>query len=132
MKHPDVEKLEKVLEKQWDKREVEEIRQAIKKERDVDETVAPMLFYCTECEHDYVPRKVTKIESDDWNLNEPFRFWRSVHDNCQTPNIRLITDKVKDKFFIHSETIKRDRRLHKLDMLQPQETGFNMLYGNKL
>lgn len=129
MEHPDVKNLENVLKKNWHKRDVEKARDVLRKQRDVDEDIAPGLFYCSKCKEDYVPKRVYKVESIDWNTNGVFRYWRSKH--CKRWNTRLITDKIKDKFFIKSPSLIRDRRLMKLDMLQPGDTGFSMLYGRK-
>jgi hypothetical protein len=127
--HPDVKRLSDKLHSNWEKRSIDELRESIKKERDVDEDIPPNIFYCSKCEEDYYPRRVYKREVQDWNTKGIFRYWTSNH--CDTWNTRLITDKVKDKFFINSPSVQRERRLRKLDMLQPGETGFNMLYGNK-
>jgi hypothetical protein len=126
MEHPDVIKLENRLHKVWDERDNQALRDSIKKEYDVDEDIPSQIFYCKQCKKDYFPRRVVKVEQKDWTNHGIFRFWRSKH--CGIWNVRLITQKVKDKFFIKSPSVIRDRRRHKLDMLQPQETGFDMLY----
>jgi hypothetical protein len=126
MEHPDVIKLEKRLEKVWEDRDIETQREALKKELDVDEEIPASIFYCTECKKDYFPQRIVKVEQNDWNTGGKFRFWRSKH--CSTWNVRLISQKLHDKFFIKSPSVCRDRRRFKLDMLQPQETGYDMLY----
>lgn len=126
MEHPDVQKLEDRLNSVWDARDNLATREAIKRERDVDEDIPAQIFLCRKCGKDYVPKRIVKVEQQDWNTNGVFRFWRSKH--CGEWNVRLITDKITDKFFIKSPSVIRDRRLHRLDLLQPQETGFDMLY----
>ncbi len=127
MEHPDVTKLEKRLEKIWEGRDIEAQREELKKEKDVNEEIPAQIFYCRVCKKDYFPMRVVKVEQNDWNTGGTFRFWRSKH--CKVWNVRLISQKIKDKFFIKSPSVCRDRRLHKLDLLQPQESGFQMLYG---
>lgn len=127
MEHPDVLKLENRLNKVWEDRDIEAQREAVKKEHDVNEDIPPQIFYCKVCKDDYFPSRIVKVESKDWNTDGIFRFWRSKH--CGTWNVRLISDKLKDKFWIKSPSVIRDRRINRLDMLQPGETGFSMLYG---
>lgn len=127
--HPDVVKLENTLNKVWATRDNQAIRDEIKKEYDVDEDLPPSIFYCTKCKQDYFPKRVVKVESNDWNTHGIFRFWRSKH--CGKQNTRLISQKLKDKFFIKSPSVCRDRRLFANDLLQPTESGFSMLYGSK-
>ena len=127
--HPDVQRLENKLKNTWHKRDIEKARDVLRSERDVDEQIPPNIFYCSKCKQDYTPKRIYKIDSKDWNTNGIFRYWRSKH--CKQWNTRLINDKTKDKFFIKSPSVIKDRRLRKLDMLQPGETGFQMLYGRK-
>ncbi len=126
MEHPDVIKLENRLNKVWEDRDNEAQRQAVKNELEVNEDIPAQIFYCSKCKKDYFPRRIVKVEQNDWNTGGTFRFWRSKH--CGIWNIRLITQKIKDKFFIKSPSVCRDRRLHQLDMLQPFQTGFDMMY----
>lgn len=126
MEHPDVVNLENVLEKVWEKRDIEAQRDVLKKEYDVDEELPASVFYCKVCKKDYFPKRVVKVEQNDWNTGGTFRFWRSKH--CGTWNVRLISQKLKDRFFIKSPSICRDRRVYRLHLLQPQESGYNMMY----
>lgn len=128
MEHPDVLKLENKLNKIWEDRDIEAQREVLKKELDVDENIPASIFYCRVCKKDYFPKRIVKVEQQDWNTHGIFRFWRSKH--CSIWNIRLITQKVNDKFFIKSPSVCRDRRLNKEALLQPGETGFDMLYRN--
>lgn len=124
--HPDLVKLENKLKDVWEARDLEAQIEQLKKELEVNEDIPASIFYCKVCKQDYFPKRVVKVEQNDWNTGGTFRFWRSKH--CGTWNVRLITQKLHDKFFIKSPSVCRDRRIHKLDMLQPQESGFDMLY----
>lgn len=130
MEHPDVVKLENKLNKIWEDRDNEAQRDFLKKELEVDEDTPANIFLCRVCNKDYFPKRVVKVEQNDWNTGGTFRFWRSKH--CGTWNVRLITQKINDKFFIKSPSVCRDRRLHKNDLIQPTETGFNLLYGKNV
>lgn len=130
IEHPDVVKLENRLHKVWEDRDNEAMREAVKKELEVDEEIPAQIFYCSKCKKDYFPKRIVKVEQQDWNTSGTFRYWRSKH--CGIWNKRLITQKIKDKFFIKSPSMIRDRRRYKLDLLQPQETGFDMMYGKNV
>lgn len=130
MEHPDVIQLENRLNKVWEERDIEKARDELKKELDVDEVIPASIFYCKECKKDYFPKRVVKVEQNDWNTGGKFRFWRSKH--CGVWNARLISQKIHDKFFIKSPSVCRDRRINKNDLIQPFETGFNMLYGKNV
>lgn len=127
MEHPDIIKLENKLNSIWEDRDNQAIRDSLKKEQNIDEEIPAQMFYCSKCSIDYFPIRVIKVEQQDWNTNGIFRFWRAKH-NCGNWNVRLISQKVNDKFFIKSPSVCRDRRKHLLDMLQIQDTGFDMLY----
>jgi hypothetical protein len=127
--HPDLVKLENKLKGIWEARDVEAQRDALKKELDINEDIPPQIFYCDVCDKDYFPRRIVKIEQDDWDNGGVYRYWRSKH--CSKWHRRLINHKIKDKFWRKSPSVIRDRRLNSLDMIQPQETGFDMLYGKK-
>jgi hypothetical protein len=129
MEHPDIVKLENKLNSIWETRDIEKARAELKKELDVNEDIPAQIFYCKQCKKDYFPKRVVKVEQNDWNTGGVFRFWRSKH--CGVWNVRLISQKLHDKFFIKSPSVCRDRRRFKEDMLQPTESGFQMLYGAK-
>lgn len=126
MDHPDILQLENKLNKVWEERDLEAQREALKKELDVNEEIPASIFCCKVCKKDYFPKRIVKVEQNDWNTGGIFRFWRSKH--CGVWNVRLISQKLHDKFFIKSPSVCRDRRRFKLDMLQPTDSGFDMLY----
>lgn len=91
MEHPDVVKLENRLNKVWEDRDNEAQRQAVKNELEVNEEIPAQIFYCSKCKQDYFPKRIVKVEQNDWNTGGTFRFWRSKH--CGVWNVRLITQK---------------------------------------
>ncbi len=128
--HYDYQKLVKVLEKQYDERDLIKKREAIRAEFDIDDDIPASIFHCSNCSKDYFPRVVYKIAEDDWNTKQTFRYWKSKC-SCGQWNKRFITQKAHDPFYKYSTTIKRDRAMNYKDLIQPNERGFSMLYGHK-
>jgi len=129
--HDDVRRLRERLEGRWEERDREKMREALRKERDVNDDTPASIFYCRRCQCDFFPRIVFKSQEEDWNTGGTFRYWKAFHRLCGEPEKRLISDKLKDNFWRLSPSVKRQRAVFMKDMLQPQETGFNMLYGRK-
>lgn len=125
--HDDVVKLRTVLEVKWAERDREKRKAALAKELDVDEDVPTNIFFCSKCVCDFRPRRAWKGEDEDWNTGGKFRYWKARHV-CGTWSKRFISDKLKDPFWKLSPSVKRERAMFKRDILQPHETGFNMLY----
>lgn len=127
----DIARLRRCLEKIWEQRDTFEQRELIKKEHDVDDDVPAHIYYCSKCKKDYITNRAYKVSEVDWNRDGFFRYWKTKHKECSTWNRRFISDKLKDPFWRLSPTMKKDRAKHYKDMLQPNETGFSMLYGSK-
>lgn len=128
--HPDTKRLSQYLHKSWDRRDTEERREAAKRELDVDEYVPAVIYFCTDCNKEYVRNRAFKVEEDDWITGGKFRYWKTKH-TCGKWCIRYISQKTKDPFFRLSPSLKIDRSKHYKDLLQPSQTGFSMLYGKK-
>lgn len=85
-------------------------------------------FWCDKCKQDFKSMSIKEVESDWNNPSHQIAFYRSKCDKghwCQ----RLITDKHTDAFWTKSKLVARDKGLHINDIIQPHETGFNLLYG---
>lgn len=87
-------------------------------------------FWCKTCKKDFRAQAVKQTE-DCWNAEQRNAFYRT---KCFKGHwcVRLVTDRHKDGFFIKSKLINLDRGNHFADILQPFETGFNMVYGKKI
>ncbi|MFA6095911.1 MAG: hypothetical protein WC767_03675 [Candidatus Paceibacterota bacterium] len=128
--HDDVVKLSDVMKRNWEERDREKRKKEIEKELNVDESIPASIFYCGKCAVDFKPPGAFKVEEDDWNTGGKFRYWKARH-TCGAWSKRLISQKLKDPFWKLSPSVKADRARYRRDMIQPNETGFNMLYGNK-
>ena len=129
--HYDYQKLTKVIDKQYEERDLIAQRQALRKEFDIDDDIPAEMFYCPCNKKDYRPRVVFKIEENDWNTGQTFRYWKSKCKDCGKWNKRFITQKSHDPFYQQSTSIRKDRRNNYKDLIQPSERGYNMLYGHK-
>ena len=88
-------------------------------------------FYCTDCEEDFAQVAFKQVETDWSNTSQRIAFYKSKHDDCGAWAIRYITDKYSDPYWSESKQVARDRGKHYADILQPWETGYNLLYGRK-
>jgi len=86
-------------------------------------------FYCDTCKQDFVSTATKQIE-EDWNASQRISFYKA---KCWKGHwcIRLVTDRHRDAFFYKSKLVALDRGNHFADLVQPFETGYNMLYGKK-
>ncbi len=107
--------------------------QNIEKQRDMfqkDVASVPNIalsdFWCKKCKVDFYAR--VRKELDSWG---DFAFYRTKHRTCGEWAIRHITDRARDPYWSLSKAVANDRDQHRDDLLQPFETGFNMLYGKK-
>jgi len=88
-------------------------------------------FYCKTCEEDFAQVAFKQIETDWSNSSQNIAFYKSKHDDCGSWAIRHITDKFRDPYWSESKQVANDRGKHFKDLLQPGETGYNLLYGRK-
>jgi len=51
---------------------------------------------------------------------------------CAAACHRLITNAGKDRYWLMSHRVRRDRGRHRLDLLQPSEFGFNTMYPDAM
>jgi len=87
-------------------------------------------FWCEKCSKDFKGVAV-KQEEVDWSRNgQNIAFYKT---KCFQGHwcMRLITDKSKDAFWYRSRAVHKDRGSHYADMVQPGESGFQLLYGRK-
>ena len=83
-------------------------------------------FLCRHCGTEF--RGVTVKQVSKQFDGSYFAFYRHKCE-CGRFTIRHITDKHKDPYWVRSKTVIRDRGLHFRDMVQPFQTGYNLLYG---
>lgn len=87
-------------------------------------------FWCHKCKKDFKAMAIREVETDWTNTNQLIAFYKSKCDKGHWV-IRLITDRNRDGFFQRSKLVALDRGNHYADILQPWESGYELLYGNK-
>ncbi len=86
-------------------------------------------FHCDHCNLDFKQMAVLQVELDWSNLSQSIAFYKGKHRKCGNWCIRLVTDKQRDGFWSRSRAVAVDRGVHHNDLIQPHESGFNLLYG---
>ncbi len=102
-------------------------RQDLIKDNDLVKVVD---FWCHKCKKDF-KGVAQKQEEVDWsNVNQTIAFYKT---KCFKGHwcIRLITDKNQDPFWRQSRFVRKDRENHTLELLQPFEEGYHLLYGKQ-
>ena len=87
-------------------------------------------FWCDECRKDFKAQAIKEVEVDWSNVNQRVAFYRTKHW-CGAWCIRLVTDKNRDRYWFKSKAVRTDRGRHMLDLLQPFEEGYQLMYGKK-
>ena len=99
-------------------------------ERDKEITLAKVVeikdFWCNECEEDFTTVGMKHIDS--WT---PIAYYKTKHE-CGNWCMRHITDKHKDVYWFESMKVAKDKASHSVDMLQPHESNFQLMYGKKI
>lgn len=94
------------------------------------QTIVLTDFYCSECDEDFKSMSVKEVEMD-WSCpTQNIAFYRSKCDNDHWC-IRYITDKYHDPYWMNSPAVARDRGKHYKDIVQPFESGYQLLYGKR-
>lgn len=84
-------------------------------------------FWCERCREDFYAESIKEVERD-WSCpTQLIAFYRTKHW-CGRWCIRLVTDRHKDAYWFKSVRVARDKGVHFEDIIQPHQTGFNMLY----
>ena len=87
-------------------------------------------FHCSRCSDDFKGEAIKQVEVDWSNETQHIAFYKTKCF-CGKWCIRLITDRHKDAYWFKSKNVARDRGRHHGDILQPFETGYNLLYGKR-
>jgi hypothetical protein len=89
-------------------------------------------FHCKRCRKDFKQGSVLNVEQDWSNTAQNIAFYKGKHRECGYWAIRYVTDSVLDPFYRASRRVAQERGKHFADLIQPHETGFNLLYGKKI
>lgn len=89
-----------------------------------------MPFWCRLCARELHAETILEVERGWENPDVPVAFYRT---KCEAGHwcIRHGLDKGRDPYFERSRSVARDRGEHAADVLQPWESGYDMLYGRK-
>lgn len=104
---------------------------AIEERKQVMEDSKPfdlMDFWCSDCKEDFKAHTVREIEQDWTNGAQFIGFYRTKHW-CGKWCLRHLTDKNRDAYWFKSKAVRDDRAKGHNDLIQPFESGFNLLYG---
>lgn len=87
-------------------------------------------FYCHKCNEDFKSQTIKEVEIDWTCMTQRIAFYRT---KCSKGHwcIRHITDRLKDSFWMNSPQVARDRGKYHNDIIQPFQTGYNLLYGKQ-
>lgn len=88
-------------------------------------------FHCVRCREDFQQASVLQVELDWSNLSQSVAFYKGKHRKCGNWCIRLVTDKHRDGFWVRSKRVLQERGKYHNDLIQPYETGYNLLYGKR-
>lgn len=80
-------------------------------------------FWCNTCKIDFGGR--AKKQIDSW---DNIAYYKIKH-TCGTWTLRRITDRLNDLYWFKSRKVAFDRGKSFVDVLQPFESGYNMVYG---
>lgn len=87
-------------------------------------------FWCTRCKRDFVGEAILQVEID-WSCPTQNIAFYKTKCFCGTWAMRYVTDRHSDPYWFRSRKVAGDRGNHALDILQPWETNYQMLYGRK-
>lgn len=87
-------------------------------------------FWCEGCKKDFKSMAVLQVESD-WSCSGQDIAFYKTKCYCGKWCIRFVTDKNKDAYWIKSRTVRAEQGKYANDLIQPYQTGFNLLYGKK-
>jgi hypothetical protein len=116
-------------------REIQKMRDKERNER--NETIKAsdqfiQNYWCEDDKIEYGAYSVKVIESDWTNSSQKISYFASKCPKCKRTLKRLITDKWRDSYYKLSFKVKRDRIDNYRDLLQPHQSGFNMLYNKPI
>lgn len=87
-------------------------------------------FWCRKCKEDFAAETIREIEKDWGDHKSNIAFYRTKCDKGHWC-IRLAMDKFYDPYWRLSRKARKDQGEHFADIIQPFESGFELLYGHK-
>lgn len=132
--HHHIRELIEIQEKRSNDRTLHREHEALLQERRKELASLPtrhtMPFWCSKCREDFQAETILEIEHAWEKPDEVIAFYRT---KCFKGHwcIRLGLDKHRDPYFERSKAVAKDRGEHRADMLQPWDSGYDMLYKRK-
>lgn len=87
-------------------------------------------FWCSDCQKDFKSVAIKQVEIDWSNTKQNIAFYKTKCF-CGKWAIRFITDKNRDGYWVRSRAVGADRGKFHNDLIQPHQSGFNLLFGKK-
>lgn len=132
--HYHIRELIEAQEKRTDDRNYHRNRLKAKEDRDeVIRDAKPVEikeFWCDECGVDFAELVWKQVEVDWSNTTQNIAFYKTKHE-CGNWCIRFITDRWRDPYWFESTQVSVDRGKYHNALIQPFETGYQLLYGRK-
>jgi hypothetical protein len=102
------------------------------RESDIAEAKQSMMkdFWCDECGIDITLLAQKVVESDWTNKSQRIAYYVGQCP-CGCILRRRITDSWSDPYYLVSDSLNKQRTDNYKDIVQPWESGYNMLYGHK-
>lgn len=122
---------EKRAERRTYYRNLEKMREEREKDIAAEDQVKLQGFWCEKCNMDFIALTMKHVQQDWSNPNQRIAFYRTKHKICGMWCLRYITDKLEDPYWSHSKLIAIDRGKAQVDLLQPFETNYNLVYGKQ-
>ena len=127
--HPEIQALVKAHEKrQADRqyhRDIEKMRDDMIKEIKSAPEFEKIHCYCEGCGREFTARAGKIVDS--WS---PIA-WYITKCRCGKRQLRRITDKIWDRYYFKSKEIFKQRFDNFADILQPFQSGYEMMWGKK-
>lgn len=128
-----IERLAERVQKRGEQREMVEEAEKKRTARDREIDKAPSIlrttFYCGRCDRDFDANGY-KCVRDDWTVKGQRLAFYKGQCPCGNWRQRRITDREGDPYFKESSMVKKQRKMHATDMLQPGQFGFKTKYGD--
>lgn len=132
--HYHIRELIEAQEKRSEDRNYHRARIKAKEERDAvlndGNLVEIREFWCDRCEEDFAEVARKQIEVDWSNTTQNIAFYKTKH-GCGNWCIRYVTDRNRDPYWFESMKVAVDRGKFHNELIQPFQTGYQLLYGRK-
>ena len=132
--HPHIKMLIESQERKTKDRVIYQNREKVNAEREEEIIKAKphdiIEFFCDWCDEDFANIAIKHVETDWSNPTQRVAYFKSKHD-CGNWCIRHITDRNADPYWMESRQVAQDRGKHHNELIQPFETGYELLYGRK-